>query len=135
MNEASDVVNLPAIPSPNREELYEVFAKAMKDVMAQNVPEKPILSGIDKLLGGNSLVGLKTLLGGLGALGTVGAQSLGVVDSDALYTALVLGFSALGGAGLLAKIDRFVIATTQVAQFVTKEGPKLSAAIEKGVRQ
>lgn len=135
MNEASEVVNLPALaPQVSKDELYEILAKALHNAAQVESPAKPILSGIDKILGGSSLVGLKTLIGLLGTLGTIGLHASGTLDSGQIYDVLVLAFSAFGGAGLLAKLDRFVLAATQVAQFVSKEGPKLAEAIEKGAK-
>ncbi len=81
----------------------------------------PILSPIDKFLGGEAMVGLKTPLALLAYLALWIMQSLGTIGTatgdEATATGQVLTalIAAFGGLGLTAKLDRWVQALDTVA--------------------
>jgi predicted nucleotide-binding protein len=84
------------------------------DRVGAAITDPPILSPIDRVLGGQALVGKKTALAVVAYLVLSFLQSRGVVGSATGYTAtaegqiatgLILSFGALG---LLAKIDRLI---------------------------
>ena len=88
---------------------------------AKAVSSTPILSPIDKALGGEALVGLKTplaitaysalwILQSLGTIGTATGEK--ATTTGQVLTALIAAF---GGLGLTAKLDRWVKAINAVA--------------------
>jgi hypothetical protein len=92
----------------------------------QVLAEKPQLSPIDKVLGGEAMVGLKTplaiagyalmwILQTLGVMGTVTGDT--ATTTGAVLTALV---SALGALGVTAKFDRAFEALSKIAGWLQK---------------
>jgi 3D (Asp-Asp-Asp) domain-containing protein len=114
---------LPATaPSPSPEMVdffrnFDAFVKQQRaHAQAAAPPHPPPLSPIDKAIGGQALVGKKTISGVVGLLVTwFGANYAGVDVSSTPAVEGALGvFALLTSAGFLAKLDRGI----QVAQKV-----------------
>lgn len=111
-----------------------LLAQAHKAGPAPAAPaaDAPVLSPIDKILGGKALVGTKAITGLLGAIGTLLAGRVGAIDPSGIpFDVLVSVFAALGGAGVLAKIDRAIRAITTVAPRILDVADRLATAIER----
>lgn len=120
-------MNLPApqFRDPRVDELLQRLGKS------EAKPE-PILSPIDRLLGGRVTTGYKTLTGVLGLIGMfVGADTGAVDQTDQLFGWLVGAFGALAGAGALAKVDRWLAIADRGLTLLSDLRGKLDAAIDK----
>jgi hypothetical protein len=88
----------------------------MRLPQAVNGNGAPILSPIDKVLGGEALVGLKTPAAIVAYALMYIMQAAGVVTAGTPASqAVTAAIAALGGLGLTAKVDRAVKAMTAVA--------------------
>jgi hypothetical protein len=99
-----------------------------------NVTSAPILSPIDKLFGGQAMVGLKTPIAIFGYVGLWILQALGSVGTATGDTATTTGsvltalFSGLGAAGVTAKFDRAFQALSLISGALQKL-PALSSPV------
>jgi hypothetical protein len=93
----------------------------LRQTHAATIGGTPILSSIDKLLGGEAMVGLKTPLALVAYVSLWIMQSLGTIGTatgdQATSTGQVLTalIAAFGGLGLTAKLDRWVQAINTIA--------------------
>ena len=129
------VVTNAAALAPQLSEVFTKVSQLNTQLGGLRLPQagaagtSPILSPIDKLLGGEALVGLKTPLAivayaGLWILQTMG--QVGTVTGDeATTTGQVLTglIAAFGGLGLTAKIDRAVKGMSAIAGAVQNSQP------------
>jgi uncharacterized protein (TIGR02594 family) len=101
-------------------------------------PAQPILSPIDKVLGGEALVGLKTPIAIIAYAALWIMQSLNTVGPttgpDASTTAQVLTalIAALGGLGVTAKVDRGVQSLNTLATTAQQLSPPTSSTPSAG---
>ena len=107
----------------------EQFAELMKSIRnSKKTAPEPVpvpRSAIDTIpipLGWKSIIGL------LGALITAGSSQAGLIDSNSQWVELAIyAFSALGGLGLIAKLDRLI----QIAVKVLGYAPTVIAILER----
>jgi hypothetical protein len=120
---------------PQLSQLFTVLSQLPAQLGGLRLPQAaaadatPILSPIDKFLGGPALVGLKTPLAIVAYAGLWILQSLGqvgtVTGDKATTTGQVLTglIAAFGGLGLTAKIDRVVKGMTTIASATQNISP------------
>jgi uncharacterized protein (TIGR02594 family) len=102
------------------------------------MPAQPILSPIDKVLGGQALVGLKTPIAIIAYAALWIMQSLNTVGPttgpDASTTAQVLTalIAALGGLGVTAKVDRGVQSLNTLASTAQQLSPPSTSSTPSG---
>ncbi len=83
---------------------------------ANQIPAPPILSSIDKMIGGEALVGYKTMFGVIGYVIVAILKAAGVLGAATpagqILSVLTLAFTALGG---LSKVDRMTQSLATIA--------------------
>ena len=92
----------PAIPAPAGE-------APAQDTNRPSLPQPASPSGgkIDKVLGGEPLTGLKTIIGMVVLGATYAASALGYIDQSTFQALMALG-TTIFGVGITAKIDRYL---------------------------
>ena len=95
---------------------------------ATQIPAPPVLSSIDKMIGGEALVGYKMMFGVIGYVIVAILKAAGVLGAATpagqILSVLTLAFTALGG---LSKIDRMTqsLATIAADSIEFHKGPLL----------
>jgi hypothetical protein len=83
---------------------------------ASSTPASPVLTSIDKVFGGEALVGYKTIIGVIGYVIVAILQAAGVLGTATpagqILSVLTIAFAALGG---LSKIDRMTQSLLPIA--------------------
>ena len=107
----------------------EQFAELMKSIQASKkaapAPVPVPRSAIDAI---PLPMGWKTIIGLLGALLTAGGSQVGLLDASSHWVELAIyAFSALGGLGLIAKLDRLI----QIAIKVLGYAPTVISLLER----
>ena len=130
----AQMAQVPAVNDPNIAKMFELMMQFMTH---GNTPapvvQPPVLSPIDKALGGQATVNLKTPAGILGLVGSIitGVMLPSGSDWMPLVLSLITGFGGLTGLGLVAKVDRFLKVAIPLAQKFMDIAPQISAAIDK----
>lgn len=122
--------NVPA-PFIDPTLIADAVLKGLRAGQPAAPPNPPVMSTIDVLLGGKAMLGKKTLLGIIGIVGALLGKDAGIDAGGQMIDIALTLFGSLVGAGLVAKVDRYVKATTEVGPKILDALTQLSAAIDR----
>lgn len=116
--------HMAPVPAPQSQpDMLDMLRQLLEQRTA--TPPAPTLSSIDAVLGGQGMVGKKTVAGLIGLVGTVLGGQFGGLDGS-LYQIAVAGFGFFTAVGLVAKIDRGLVLAKTIVDALRKLQPPTS---------
>lgn len=120
---ASAPAPVPPPPAPTPQQA-DALLQVMIDALSRKAPpttrqspQPPIFSPIDRMIGGETLVGLKTALAVVAYAILAILQANGAISADSSTTAITeILIIAFGSLGVVSKLDRLVQAAVQIAE-------------------